>query len=206
MIFYIGDISKADAEVLANMTTFSTNILEFGCGASTQVIAAHLSRIAKFTSIDTSREWIEKTKDNMKLLEITTEVEFHSYDAFWELPKTEKYDFIFNDGVDALRRDFAIKAWPLLQVGGHMAFHDTRRAPDFRNVLEILAMFQDEIDSVDFNECNSNITLVRKKNPQRYENWQITENKLPWMLGYSEPDLEYIKKFKDEQHKSILEK
>lgn len=202
MIPYIGDISEADARVLQILVMSKHNTLEFGCGASTQVLAAYVGDDPewKVTSIDTSQEWMDKTKSNLLLLDIKKEVKFEEYHQFMQSLSTLKpqYDFIFDDGVDHLRRDFAIQIWPFLAVGGTIAFHDTRRAPDVRNVLEVIAHYQDEIDHVHFNVSGSNITIVRKKKAQPYENWQITENRLPWQLGYSEPDLEYIKNYKED--------
>jgi len=199
MISYIGDISKADATVLFYHARRHVNILEFGCGASTQVLAAYCG-ISSLTSIDTDQGWIQKTMDNLKLLEIDKEVHFESYSSFMQgiqnTTLNRGYDFIFVDGIDALRREFAIKLWPHLKVGGTMAFHDTRRAHDFRNVLEVLAQFQNEIGIVDFNAGHSNITLVEKKKAEPYENWQITEDKKPWMLGYGDVPPEEVDKIK----------
>lgn len=194
MIPYIGDISKADAKLLKNFAEISDNILEFGCGASTQVMAKYLKEGSRFTSVDTEFSWIDTTKRNMYLLEVDTEVMFIHYNSFiLGYPRYQPYDFIFDDGVDSKRREFAIAMWPMLKVGGIMAFHDTRREPDFRNVLEMLAHFQDEIDHVFFNAEGSNITCVYKKLPELYDNWQISENKEQWMIGYGEPDINYIK-------------
>jgi tRNA A58 N-methylase Trm61 len=72
MINYIGDISKADANILADLAEQSENILEFGVGASTQVLAAYGK--GKVTTTETSMEWVEKTKQNLKLLGIEKEV------------------------------------------------------------------------------------------------------------------------------------
>lgn len=198
MLRYIGDISAADAEVLADLAEDSTSILEFGCGASTQVMA-HYKGIGLMVSVDTDQGWIEKTKGNLKILGIQDEVGFSDYYKFMD-ERTPKgpFDFIFVDGVDALRREFAIKIWPYLQVDGTMAFHDTRRAHDFRNVLEVLANFQNEVGMVSFNYDGSNITLIQKKELEPYDNWQITENKQPWQLGYGEIPAEELVKIKEQ--------
>lgn len=189
MIPYIGDISKADAEVLAFLAEKSANILEFGCGASTQVISAYKG-ISLFTSIDTSEEWITKTQNNIDLILGGADTQFQSYDLFMQqlnnTTLSRQYDFVFDDGVDSLRRDFAIKIWPHIRVGGALAFHDTRRAHDFRNVLEVCAHYQNEIEEANFNFLHSNITILIKKEPEPYDNWQITENKQPWQLGYGD--------------------
>lgn len=194
MIAYIGDISAADAQVLKNAAENYSSILEFGCGASTQVIAKYKKPDVEFISIDTSYEWIEKTKSNLDIFKTTNKVDFYDYNDFMDILshdtwKNKRFTFVFNDGVDALRRDFAQRIWPYLAEGGILAFHDTKRPHDFRNVLEILAHFQDEIMNVHFNVAGSNMTCIQKKAPEPYDNWQITEHKEPFMLGYGEvPD------------------
>ncbi len=191
IIPYIGDVSKNDALVLKEMAETHKRILEFGCGASTQVLV-HYSKGEFVESIDTSEEWIKKTINNIDLLGLGGETTFFMgpYDQFIEslepVPYNVTYDFIFDDGVDYLRREFAVKIWPYLAVGGILAFHDTRRAPDFRNVLEVLATFQDEIGRVEFNYKDSNITLVQKKLAAPYSNWQIDEQKEPFEIGYGD--------------------
>lgn len=195
-LYYIGDLSKNDALVLKEMAETHTNILEFGVGASTQILTKCKNFDDILISIDTSSEWLEKTRKNLEIFGMSfyrDRVHFREYDKFLEKEVFEKhYDFIFDDGVDNLRREFAIKIWPHLEIGGILAFHDTRRGHDFRNVLEVLATFMDEIEKVEFNYKNSNITLVYKKAPQPYVNWQIEEDRQGWMLGYSEPPQEFI--------------
>jgi predicted O-methyltransferase YrrM len=203
MIKFIGDLSKADAEVLKAAAEKYSSILEFGCGASTQIFAKYRQQGAEVVSIDTSIEWIDKTVDNLRILGIDpNSIELCDFNSFIPLLVTDawknvKYNFIFNDGVDALRRPFAIQIWPFLSVGGTLAFHDTRRPHDFRNVLEVLAQFQNEIGRVEFNIAGSNITLIEKTLPKPYDNWQITEKKEPWMLGYG-PIPEYYKEIMKE--------
>jgi predicted O-methyltransferase YrrM len=201
MINYIGDISKNDAKVLKDSAEVAYKdevILEFGCGASTQVLRAYAK--CKVISIDTDINWIERTKQNLELLDIKGEVEFHEYQPFMSSLSTMiKYDMIFVDGVDPLRRQFALDIWPFLIDGGCMAFHDTRRAHDFRNVLEVLAHYQAEIEMVEFNYLDSNITLIGKREIRAdYENWQLSEGKLPWQYGLAPIDVEYIKAHKNE--------
>jgi len=190
MIAYIGDISIIDAGLLRSIAQLKRgNFLEFGCGASTQVLAKYKREGTEFISIDTSGEWIAKTKENLQYLGIdSSTVQFDTYDRFMQevAQKGKMFDFIFDDGVDHLRREFAIRIWPYLSPGGLMAFHDTRRAPDFRNVLEILAQFQNEVTEARFNFADSNITYVFKGTSAPYDNWQITEKREPWMLGYGE--------------------
>ncbi len=202
MIPYIGDISQNDAKVLAFYAEMATSILEFGCGASTQVLAAYTS--GTLTSIDTESSWMEKTENNLNLLVEgwDEKVEFHNYNSYMKnveaSPITGNFDFIFDDGADSLRREFAIKIWPKLAVGGVLAFHDTRRGPDFRNVLEVLAHYMTEVKNVYFNYADSNITCILKKAPEPYDNWQISEKREPWQLGYGLPPQEFIDSLKKE--------
>jgi predicted O-methyltransferase YrrM len=201
MIPYIGDISRADALVLKQYAERNKNILEFGCGASTQVIAKYTK--GKIVSIDTSNEWIERTKKNLELLNIEKHVIFSEYSSFMRLMTPLQlwctFDFIFVDGVDSMRREFALRIWNNLSVGGKMAFHDTRRAPDFRNFIEVVAAHFTEISHITLNIGGSNISVLEKKENEPYDNWQITEDKKPWMLGYGEPDLDYLEKHKENE-------
>lgn len=196
MIPYIGDISKNDAILLAEFGKAYNTILEFGCGASTQVLAAYNTGL--MLSIDTEPSWIAKTQENLKLLGIQNEdVNFRDYSTFMA-SDSGPFEFIFVDGADSLRREFAIKMWPRLVHYGCMAFHDTRRGHDFRNLIEVMAAFHDEIWRVDINKDDSNISVIYKKNPQPYNNWQITEKREPWQLGYGDPPQSFIDSLKKE--------
>lgn len=195
IIPYIGDISRADAFLLKDFALQSTNILEFGVGSSTQVLSKYSS--GNMTSIDTDRLWIEKTRENLKLLGVKEP--FFTMYSDWE-PQTHRpypiFDFIFDDGADHLRRDFGIKMFPYLKVGGYLALHDTRRPHDARNFAEILAQYHNEIDLVQMNVNHSNISVIRKKVTEPYDNWQITEKREPWQLGYGDPPVEFIDSLK----------
>jgi len=186
MIDFIGDISKADAEVLADFAIESKNILEFGVGASTQVLQYYRGEGSTMLSIDTSPEWIERTWDNLSKLKIPGVhrlMEFKNWKAGHVIGQENFCDFIFDDGVDHLRLQFGLMAFDYLKVGGYLAMHDTRRTPDARNFLEIVAMHHNEIDLVQMNVNHSNISYLRKKVPEPYINWQLTEGKEPWQYG-----------------------
>lgn len=193
MIPYIGDISKADAEVLARYAAKSNNILEFGVGASTQVISAYKPLGAGFESLDTDGLWIEKTRENLELLELKEPL-FTVYNDF--KPQTQhpypEYDFVFNDGADNLRFPFAIAIWPYVKVGGYLAFHDTRRGGDARNLVEVIAHHHNEIRHVRINNRGSNISIITKKEHEPYTNWQEDEKREPWQLGYGLPPQEFL--------------
>lgn len=188
MIPYIGDISKADALVLKKWAEASTSILEFGCGASTQVLSKYANH--KIISLETDEVWIDKTKKNIKLLEIENEPEFHEYHSY---QPTKQFDFIFNDGVDKYRRDFCFLYWKYLEVGGVLALHDTRRWQDYKNVIDFINAKYNEISKIELNDARSNISLIHKKKHQPYENWQEVEKKEQWEIGYGDPDIQKIK-------------
>jgi len=195
---YIGDLSKYDYEVLKELSINSTNILEFGVGASTQVLRNFSD--GDITSIETSMFWIDLTKKNLKYLNIEKKVNFFLYENFE--PNLEQYDLIFNDGIDSLRSEFGVKVWKNLKTGGVIAYHDTRRRKDIENVLELVGYFKNEIESIIFNKDNSNITLVKKKikddilynnninidkilTESPYYDWNDVENKIKLPNGIS---------------------
>jgi len=176
MIDYIGDISVNDAKTLQRLAQASTRVLEFGCGASTQVLAAYAQRVI---SIETEQTWIDKTIANLARLELSN-FEFMLYQNF--SPNGE-YDLIFDDGVDGLRLVFANNVWNFLRIGGKLCFHDTRRSQDIKNVCDFIALHSPEIESVVINVDHSNITVITKKLAEFYENWNLVEGKELWQYG-----------------------
>lgn len=195
---YLGDLSKQDYEILKELASNSKNILEFGIGASTQVLRNFSS--GDITSVETSSFWIDITKENLKFLDIKKDVNFLMHDEF--KPNLEKYDLIFNDGIDSLRNEFGVKSWKNLKIGGIIAYHDTRRRQDIQNVIDLVNNFKDEIESITFNKNSSNITLVKKKDKDGiifnesidinkilseypYYDWNDVENKIRLKYGIS---------------------
>jgi hypothetical protein len=178
MIDYVGDISKNDASVLSDWASQSFNIVDFGVGASSQVIA-HYTK-GTVVSIDTEPIWINKTLMHLKRLSIPEEkVRFMSYPQFWASigTPTEQFDFVFDDGVDNLRRNFGMFIWPFIKKGGWLALHDQRRRHDWDNAQAIINEYWQEIGTVYYNHRDSNITFIEKRQiPAYYDNWQITEN------------------------------
>lgn len=179
VIDYIGDISKADALVLKELAETHTAILEFGPGASTQVLAAYTS--GHITSVETEEEWIEKAKANLMRLGLR-EPRFILYEEFMECPGGP-YDLVFDDGVTGYRLDFALLAWKQLKYGGSLCLHDTRTTREVKNVAELLVAYSAEIHSMTVNKDHSNITVIRKKPPEHYENWNLIEGREPWQIG-----------------------
>lgn len=185
MIAYIGDISSKDAEVLARLAAKAKSILEFGVGASTQVMAFH--KAGTMISMETDPAWINKTKRNFTRLGIPQDaVDFRPYAGF-PIQPTDRFDLIFDDGVDGYRREFAMKAWPMLSVGGLFCFHDTRRTGDVLNVCALLGAVSAEVETVQFNVDHSNITTILKKTAEHFEDWNVIEHREPWQTGWGEP-------------------
>jgi len=171
-----GDLSLEDADVLVLYGKRAKRILEFGCGGSTQIFSQ--CKPSRLVSIETSAEWINVTARRVaKLGGIAPE--FRPYDY---IPMTEEFDLIFVDGIDSLRRDFALGTWKMLSVGGVMIFHDTRRFQDFQNAAWVAQTYFNEIAFININtkarnNKSSNLTVLVKKEHEPYVNWNYEEGK-----------------------------
>lgn len=187
---YIGDLSSQDASLLGCYASSASSVLEFGVGGSTQIIAQAISPLASFTSLDTDPKWIEITRGHLCRLGVDTRCQMLPYEPWAADPPPASYDLVFNDGLNSLRRDFALRSFPLLTVGGVMLFHDTRRPRDVRYVLDLVEMFFEEVEHVHLNErfqgASSNITAVRKKARETYVDWNLAEGRPPWAYGLGE--------------------
>jgi len=175
-ISFIGDLSIKDAEILEAWGRRSQSVLEFGSGGSTQIFD---QCGCKVISVETAPEWIEKTRQR-----VSDRVAFTDYKTeFLEL-----FDLIFVDGVDHLRRDFGIKTWQYLKIGGVMIFHDTRRVVDFENALATASKHYLEIWHIEVNArmfgVSSNCTVLHKKESEPYVNWTVMEGKTREAYGY----------------------
>lgn len=185
MIPYIGDVSRADATLLRDLARRSSRILEFGCGASTQIFSAYGR--GSVESVDTSDEWIEKTRGNLSKLGLVA-ARFHRFDEFVALGS---YDLIFVDGLNELRLPFALTVWPHLATGGRMCLHDTRRrkpygnamTSDVQHVCMIVERFSTEIARVDLNQDDSNTTVILKRAPLLLVDYNAIERRTPEQLG-----------------------
>lgn len=182
---FIGDLSLQDADVLAKFASKSRFILEFGAGGSTQIFAQCCEE--KVISVETSKEWMDKTLINLNKLDDRCEVFLVEYQTDFE----EKFDLIFVDGVDHLRADFAEKTWKNLRVGGVMIFHDTRREHDFKNAMKLVFNHFNEISFIEVNARasdgkSSNMTVICKKDHEGYVDWNQSENKPLWAYGVTD--------------------
>lgn len=178
---FIGDLSIEDASVLEFFGMTSPRILEFGAGGSTQLFAQCQPSV--LISVETSQEWIDKTKRNIQRVQPCTDPVFVQYGSH---PRST-YDLIFVDGVWDFRLNFAKSTWPLLEKDGVMIFHDTRRWFDAHNVFDMAKVFWDEIDSIEMNYVNSNCAVIQKREKVEYVNWNYSEGKPLWAYGIGEP-------------------
>lgn len=187
---YIGDLSNRDAALLERYASNANAVLEFGVGGSTQIIAQALSPQASFTSLDTDPKWIEITRGHLSRLGVDDRCQIYPYESWMADPSPVSFDLIFNDGLNTLRRDFALWTFPLLAIGGVMLFHDTRRSRDVRYVLDVVETFFEEVEHVHMNErfqgVSSNITAVRKKTREPYVDWNLVESRPAWAYGLGE--------------------
>lgn len=186
MIPYVGDVSRRDAELLKAFAERSKAILEFGCGASTQILRAYGA--GAVDSVDTSMYWIARTQRNLERLELKRPVSFHQYETFRPVGP---YDLIFVDGLNELRLPFACVTWPTLAIGGLLCLHDTRRTEpygrsptsDVQHVAFLLERYSREIESVILNQYDSNITVIKKRAPLLLDDWMKAEGRTPAQMG-----------------------
>jgi predicted O-methyltransferase YrrM len=200
-IKFIGDLSKQDVSVLIKYIKKASNILEFGVGGSTQIICKIKKKSARFISIDTSQDWIDRTIDNLQLLSIKADVNFFLYGNWEQSIEGISFDFIFDDGVPDLRKDFGLTVWKYLNVGGSLLIHDTRTIERIRDVELIIDNYYLEIDSILANTNHSNITVITKKMKEPYTDWNIVENKRAWEYGQGVPP----KNLWDSNHSGYIE-
>jgi predicted O-methyltransferase YrrM len=186
MIPYIGDVSRADAELLRKLAERAPRILEFGSGASTQIFAAY--GIGTVVSVETDDAWILKTRENLCALGIPLHrVSFRRYGE----QIGGEFDMIFVDGIDELRLPFALEMWQRLAIDGAMCLHDTRRSKphgkakltDAQNACAIVEKHFLEIECVEVNRDGSNITAIWKREPVEYVHWGKAEGRTPQQMG-----------------------
>jgi len=183
-MIYLGDLSSADAALLAAAARDTPSILEFGVGGSSQIFAQSAPEHARITSLDTSADWIARTATILRAMDLEHRVLFRSYADWAREPDRKCYDLLFDDGIDVLRLDFANRAWPLLRPGGKLIFHDTRRPRDWVNVLRFAAEHYLEIGAIEPNAAASNLSIITKQRCQAYENWNVSEGRSPVMVGW----------------------
>jgi hypothetical protein len=189
-IKFIGDLSLEDADILAKYGKQSVNILEFGVGGSSQVLSQCLpEKLICVDTIETGGDvWINVTRKRINTLANKTVPDFFDLFDFFKNPPKINFDLIFVDGVWWQRQPFADFSWSLLNAGGVMIFHDTRRNYDFESAADIAKKYFQEIKLIEVNAessngKSSNMTVLHKKICEPYVNWQETENKPKWAYG-----------------------
>lgn len=156
----IGDLSKEDRLLLRDLARLNRNILEVGVGASTQILTHYTP--GKVVSYDTDTRWIDRIRDVVfPKVGVDGECEFRQLGH--DLYMAGAYDFAFIDCAREYRVPCADNAWTLLDEGGSIAFHDTRRARDMFNVSAFIVNHFPEIGRIECNYKNSNITVVWKR-------------------------------------------
>ena len=113
-----GDISRADAIVLAQTTRKSENILEFGIGGSSYIIHQNASQYASILHIETEEPWNEHVKETLR-----THVPLKEYNA------TEMFEFVcmdtqyLKDIIKQTKEDYSFDKNAFdFEEGGHIAF------------------------------------------------------------------------------------
>lgn len=189
---FIGDLSAQDADILCKYAKQSKHILEFGVGGSTQLLAQCQPEL--LISIDTDPIWIKRTKEILKRIRYRTgnetEVTFYSYQDLSNAIKDHTFDMIFVDGYDQLRREFAFNTWKSLRIGGVMIFHDTRHFGHVQTLLAVAQEFFLEVEAIKTNAIasnnkSSNMSIIRKKVWEPYQDWNLVEGKPTWASGYA---------------------
>lgn len=189
---YIGDISSRDAALLEFFASKSSRILEFGMGASTQVIAQALQPGAHLFSVETEPSWIARTAGNLAALGVDPAVYTLLPYTDWLSAVPQMVDMIFVDGVDNLRPVFGRSAWHLLSVGGIIMYHDTRRVNDLRTCIELLMEHHNEIGDTFINLDGSNLSGFQRKHPEPYRDWNVDEDRAAWQTGAVEPPANWV--------------
>lgn len=189
MLKFVGDLSLEDAALLERYASRARRVLEFGVGGSTQILSQAVSPDATLVSIDTDPAWIEVTRQRLRHIGVDNRCRFLPYEGWLDATKaiSPSFDLIFDDGVDEHRRSFALTSWELLEPGGFMLFHDTRRFGDFVNVAWLAQTYFEEVAEARFNERvggnASNISVVLKKEREPYVDWRFAEGKPMWQYG-----------------------
>lgn len=188
---FVGDLSVADAEIIERYASNAHQVLEFGSGGSTQIIAQSLPASGHLLSVETDSAWIVATRRRLDRLAVSDRCTFSLYENWWV--EAESYDLVFVDGLRDLRHSFARRAWDYLKIGGTMLVHDTRRESDVEDVLSLVRARFEEVQDVRLNEAAlgqaSNTTAIVKKTRESYVNWQDAENQPRWKYALTpEPD------------------
>jgi predicted O-methyltransferase YrrM len=174
---FVGDLSRADMQVLAEHAMRYDRILEFGAGASTQILASRGRQGSALVCVETESLWVDRTREHLRRL-ATREPVFLSWEKWEEMNQSTSrptFDLIFNDGLDRLRMDFGLRAWPMLGEGGVMLWHDCRQPHIVERALDLVRRFHEEVESVVLSLAGSNMAALKKRISLPYEHWGENE-------------------------------
>lgn len=171
-----GDISRLDARVLIELCN-DKNVIEFGCGGSTLLIA----RVAKsLHSFDTSREWIDRTINKLNTIssELSCDPQFTLIEDVAE--DVAECDVLFLDGKGEDRYKW-LKFFKKCNI---MICHDSLgdtagHGPALYHIMSDLFKDMESIELMDrayFHYLDSNMVVIyRRSEPLKYNNWNIVE-------------------------------
>lgn len=159
----VGNIDREDVEALAKLAKQSSRILEFGTGGSTQCFRQWAPLNAWIWSVDTDPKWQERTKENLHKLQADEDVTFLAYDGWREhFHDHAWFDLVFVDGLFERRMEFARRAWPLVQPGGMLCFHDCKWGEVAAMAYQLAAENFLEVISVQPRIYGSNIIAITR--------------------------------------------
>jgi predicted O-methyltransferase YrrM len=187
---YVGDLSGADADLLARLARDAERILEYGVGASTQIFAQAAARRTNILSLDTEDYWIDRTREILDELVPGHGVRLQRFERLTALDDLAdgSFDLVFDDGHEDLRLEFGLASWRLLRTGGKLVLHDTRRRGDVGNVLLLAARFFREIERIDLNPGGSGLSIFHKCARKPYIDWNKQEDRAAWEMGEEDLD------------------
>lgn len=187
----VGELSRADIHVLANLAKRSTRILEFGSGGSTLAFAQFAPPGARIVSVETEPKWIDMTREKLARVQRERSVEFLPY-AEWKSRLESQwawFDLVFVDGLESERPRFAEESWRMIQPGGVQAWHDCRWTQIVQAALQHVANHFQEVDVMQIGAgMRSNVLTISKRveapeldDPakERNEDWMSAHAELP---------------------------
>ena len=187
---YVGDLSRLDAGLLAGLARDSGRILEYGVGASTQILAQAARAGTEILSLDTEDYWLDRTRVLLDELVPGHDVRLQRFERLTVLDDLDdgSFDLVFDDGHEDLRLEFGLASWRLLAEGGKLVLHDTRRRGDVVNVLLVAARYFREIERIDLNPDGSNLSVLHKCARKPYDDWNKSEDRTAWEMGEEDID------------------
>lgn len=177
---FIGDLAAEDVRVLTVLAAEATlAILEFGVGGSTQILSMASQPDLPMLSLDTSQEWIDKTR------QVLLRLGYHRrrpvvFRLLSDWDRLGQFDLVFNDGLRDTRYQFATWAWPRMPTGAKLAWHDCRRPQDRKEIVQFVAATP-EVSKLELSKDESNLAVITKGPLYSLKNWR--PNHQPWELG-----------------------